>query len=114
MKKVLFFVTCFLLLSGCHLSRSDSAPSIKFIKIPPADEGGPGKVREIEGTVTGARAGQKIILYARSGIWWIQPFVKEPFTEIQPDSTAILGLETESRNNNLKRCEKVGSFQLRI
>jgi hypothetical protein len=26
-------------------------------------------------------------LYAYNGVWWIQPFVKQPFTEIQTDST---------------------------
>src|SRR6185369_10994718 len=86
-KKLLLLTSCFLWLSACALIRSDSAPSIIIIKIPPADRGGPGKVVEIDGTVTGARPGQKIILYARSGVWWIQPFVKTPFTEIQPDST---------------------------
>src|SRR5262249_51650480 len=32
--------------------------------------------------------GETLVLYARSeGVWWIQPFVKKPFTEIQPDSS---------------------------
>ncbi len=40
---------------------------------------------EIEGTVSGSKPGQQIVLYAKSGTWWVQPFVGTPFTEIQPD-----------------------------
>jgi signal transduction histidine kinase len=63
------------------------APSIEFSRIPQADEGGTGKIAAIEGRVIGARPGQRIILYARSGAWYVQPFADHPFTEIQPDST---------------------------
>ncbi len=41
----------------------------------------------IEGRVIGARPGQRIVLFAFSGIWWVQPFVNQPFTRVQPDST---------------------------
>ena len=41
----------------------------------------------IEGRVTGAKPGRQIVLYAYSGIWWIQPFASQPYTNIQPDST---------------------------
>ncbi len=41
----------------------------------------------IEGYVIGSRPGQKIVLYARSGDWYIQPFTDHQFTKIQPDST---------------------------
>lgn len=41
----------------------------------------------IEGRVTGARPGQRIVLFARSGFWWVQPLADQPFTAIQPDST---------------------------
>jgi hypothetical protein len=37
----------------------------------------------IDGRVTGARPGQQIVLYARSGKWWVQPLVNQPFTRIQ-------------------------------
>lgn len=40
----------------------------------------------IEGSVNGARPGQRIVLYARSGDWYVQPFADQPFTDIQPDS----------------------------
>jgi hypothetical protein len=41
----------------------------------------------IEGRANGAKPGQQIVLYAHSGIWWIQPFATQFLTKIQPDST---------------------------
>lgn len=40
-----------------------------------------------KGRVIGARPGQQIVLYAKSGTWWVQPVVGEPFTEMRPDAT---------------------------
>jgi len=51
------------------------------------DEGGTSKIATIEGRVIGARPGQQIVLFARSGAWYAQPFTDQPFTKIQPDST---------------------------
>ncbi|MCI0387824.1 MAG: sensor histidine kinase [Acidobacteria bacterium] len=51
------------------------------------DEGGTGKIAAIEGRVIGARSGQQIVLFARSGAWYVQPLTDQPFTKIQPDST---------------------------
>jgi hypothetical protein len=45
-------------------------------------------MEEIAGRVIGSRAeGQQIVLFARSGTWWVQPFLNKPFTPIQRDST---------------------------
>jgi hypothetical protein len=41
----------------------------------------------IAGRVIGARPGQQIVIYARSGAWWVQPTVASPFTSIRDDST---------------------------
>jgi hypothetical protein len=41
----------------------------------------------IEGRVGDAKPGQQIVLYAKNGIWWLQPFWDRPFTTIQSDST---------------------------
>jgi hypothetical protein len=74
-------------LSGaCSSKQIVVEPLIKFTKIPPAKEGGPDKIDTIEGNVTNAKTGQKIVLYAKSGIWWVQPFADKSLTEIQPDS----------------------------
>lgn len=74
-------------LNGCAIRQAATHPSIEFSVIPPAAEGGPEAVAPIAGRVTGARPGQRIVLFAKSGIWWVQPTVDEPFTTIQPDST---------------------------
>jgi signal transduction histidine kinase len=78
---------CCVILSGCRSGQTNATPSIEFIGIPLVDEGGTGKIAAIEGRVVGASSGQRIVLYARSGNWYIQPFTDQPFTEIQPDST---------------------------
>src|SRR4051812_16299219 len=72
--------------SGCNSRQSDVRPLIKFTKIPPAENGGPDKIDTIEGSVLNARPGQQIVLYAKSGVWWVQPFADRPFTPIQSDS----------------------------
>ncbi|HEX8568278.1 MAG TPA: hypothetical protein VF648_21740 [Pyrinomonadaceae bacterium] len=84
--KIFFLLIIFIFLSACYVSQSSPAPSIEITKIPPQDEGGPDKMVDIEGTVSGSKPGQQIVLFAKSGTWWLQPFVKRPYTEIQTDS----------------------------
>lgn len=79
-------LACFLL-SSCRTPGTNAAPTIVINQIPPADAGGPNRVEPIAGRVTGLRAGQRLVLFARSGVWWIQPTSEEPFTAIQPDAT---------------------------
>jgi hypothetical protein len=73
--------------SGCRSRQSDPKPSIEFTQLPPAGPGNPDVLNTIEGRVTGARSGQRIVLFARSGVWWVQPLAEQPFTAIQADST---------------------------
>jgi signal transduction histidine kinase len=80
-------IICCILLNGCRSRQTDTTPRIEFSKVPLLDEGGTGKIDVIEGRVTGARPGQRVVLFARSGTWYVQPFTDRPFTEIQPDST---------------------------
>src|SRR5262249_53763032 len=56
-------------------------------KVPAADKGGPDTLDVVEGRVAGARPGQRIVLFSKSGVWWVQPEARKPFTEIRPDST---------------------------
>jgi hypothetical protein len=69
------------------LFRTGSEPSIEFSRVPPSGGGDPDKLEAIEGRVRGARSGQRIVLFAFSGVWWVQPLVDRPFTQIQNDST---------------------------
>jgi signal transduction histidine kinase len=71
---------------GVGLSRAEAGPSIKFTLIPPENPGGPLTTGVIAGRVEGPHAGLKLVLYARSGRWYVQPFADNPFTTIQPDS----------------------------
>lgn len=75
------------LLASCHSQNAKIEPSVQFISVPLAGEGGPDRSDRVEGRVVGALPGQQIVLYARSGQWWVQPLADHPFTAIQPDST---------------------------
>ena len=85
-KRALLLFFC-ILLSGCRSRQGVPGPSIEFTKIPLAGEGGPDKLDTIEGRVTRALPGQRIVLFARWRSWWVQPLADQPFTRIQPDST---------------------------
>lgn len=41
----------------------------------------------IAGRVRGPQKALRLVLYARSGEWYVQPYADQPFTEIKPDST---------------------------
>jgi len=76
------------LLGACRPSASGIEPSIEFSRVPKADEGGSESRAVIDGRVTGARPGERIVLFARSGagVWWVQPFANQPFTAIEAES----------------------------
>jgi hypothetical protein len=76
-----------ILLSGCHSSGVNVGPPIEFSKVRPSNAGGPDKLDTIEGRVNGAQPRQRIVLFAKGGVWWVQPFVNDPLTKIQSDST---------------------------
>lgn len=76
-----------LLVNGCERPLDRQPPSIEFTKLPPAAEGSPTDLYPIQGRVNGARKGQSVVLFARSGVWWVQPLADQPFTKIQRDST---------------------------
>jgi len=84
---VMLFGMVSVLFAGCHSTTFSSKPTVQITQVPAANPGGPVQMDFIEGRTTNAKAGQQIVLYARSGIWWIQPFASQPYTKIQPDST---------------------------
>jgi len=75
-----------LLMGACRSPQPPVRPSIEFTRLPPAGEGSPNQLDTIEGRVTGARPGQRVVLFARAGWWWVQPLAQRPFTAIQPNS----------------------------
>src|ERR1022692_151880 len=83
---VLLLIVSFAL-EGPHSRNVTAKPSVQLTRVPTGDPGGPLQMDYIEGRASGAGPGEQIILYARSGVWWIQPFKAQPFTNILPDSS---------------------------
>jgi hypothetical protein len=83
----IFLLLASVLLFGCHSKNSPRKPTLQMTRVPLASPGGPEQLDYIEGRATDAGPGQQIVLYAHSGLWYIQPFVNRPFTKIQADST---------------------------
>lgn len=76
-----------MLLGGCDSPRPVVEPSIEFTRLPRSGDGSPQQLDTIEGRVTGTRPGQRVVVFARSGVWWVQPLADQYFTTIQADST---------------------------
>src|SRR5438132_10273039 len=85
-RQILLLGLC-ITLTNCQSRQGNGAPSIEFTKIPPAAQGGRERVDTIAGRVRNARPGQQIVIYARSGPWWVQPWPDRPFISIRADST---------------------------
>lgn len=67
--------------------RQPEPPTIVVTEVPPASIGGPDRRARISGRVAGATANHRVVLYARSGIWYVQPLRQQPYTTIRPDQT---------------------------
>lgn len=80
-------MTLLFLLSSCKTHPGAQLPSIELTQVPPADPGGPGELDYIAGRVAGVTGEEQVVLYAHSGVWWIQPFANQQFTRLQPDLT---------------------------
>src|SRR5215467_5082077 len=80
------FAVC-LLACSCGAPHAEVAASIEFTDLPPAAEGSPDILHPIAGRVRNASPGQRIVLFARSGMWWVQPLGDKPFTAIGRDFT---------------------------
>ena len=72
---------------ACRNARTSNGPSITFTRVPQADVAGSASNDIIEGRVTRASPGQKIVLYAKTGKWWVQPLADQPFTEVRRNFT---------------------------
>jgi len=94
-------------LTGCHSSSRNSAPTVAFSKVAAAYQESPYKTDiserdyktdTIDGRVTGARPGQRIVLYANTdGRWGLCQQSDQPFTNIETDgrwkASVHLGIE---------------------
>src|SRR5580698_4397460 len=86
----------YLVLTGCHSSPKNSAPTVAFSKVPAAYQENPYKIHIfksrdyktdiIEGRSTGARPGQRIVLYTKTdGRWSVYRRSSQAFTNIETD-----------------------------
>jgi len=85
---LLYFV-----LTGCHSSPKTSTPTVAFSKVPAAYQEGPYqaditerdyKTDIIDGRATGARPGQRVVMYAKTdGRWGLCRQSRQPFTNIE-------------------------------
>src|SRR5271166_2253107 len=83
----------YFVLTGCQSSSKNSAPTVAFSKVAAAYQESPYKTditeRDyktdiIDGRVTGARPGQRLVLYAKTdGRWGQCPQSGQPFTNIE-------------------------------
>jgi hypothetical protein len=76
-----------LLATGCRASRAAGPAQIEFSQVPPAGSGGSDTLGTIAGRVPGVRPGQRLVLFAFAGVWWVQPFEAQPFTAIDANAT---------------------------
>lgn len=86
-KGLLLIVLQGFVFGGCTSREPGAGAFIEFTRVPLADKGGYPSLDTIEGRVIGAQPGQQIVLFARSGAWYVQPFADQQFTKIKPDST---------------------------
>ena len=86
----------YLVLTGCNSSPKKTAPTVAFSKVPAAYQesaykihifqGRDYKTDMIEGRATGARPGQRIVLYTETdGRWDVYRHSSQAFTNIEPD-----------------------------
>lgn len=68
-------------LSGC----GSRPATVQFTQVPEVGPGGAEKTVKIAGRATDNKPGQRIVLFAWDGTWYVQPFASKPFTEIQAD-----------------------------
>jgi hypothetical protein len=97
----------YFVLTGCHSSPKNSAPAVAFSKVAPAYQEAPYKsditerdykTDTVDGSVTGARPGQRIIVYAKTdGRWGLCQQSYQPFVNIESNgrwkASVHLGLQ---------------------
>jgi hypothetical protein len=84
---LLLLTTLVLALTGCHRStKPDVEAKISFTQVPQWSPGDENEQDIFEGRVRGARQGQHIVVYSKTGrLWWLQPLLTSPSTPILPD-----------------------------
>ena len=84
---VLICILLIALLNQLVAQENSAIPTIEFDVLPYTEKGGTEETSLIQGRVIRGRPDQFIVLFAKSGSWYVQPFVDQPFTRINPDLT---------------------------
>jgi hypothetical protein len=83
---LILFALCVALIACYQAPARDTDAKISFTQVPQWNTGDRDEEDVIEGTVRGARQGQKMVLYSKCGpLWWLQPLLTSPLTAILPD-----------------------------
>jgi hypothetical protein len=72
-----------LVLSALLHMACSGPPRIEISQVPRAALGGAALMEDIAGSASGGPWGARIVLYAKSGDWWVQPYANNPYTTIQ-------------------------------
>ena len=82
-------ILTFLLLTSASCSRSAKhtvEPKISFTQVPQWNPGDRNLQDVMEGTVSGEQPDQRMVIYSKADkLWWLQPLLTSPFTNILPD-----------------------------
>jgi hypothetical protein len=83
---VLLLIALLVSLAGCRRgAKQEPEVKITFTQVPQRDSGDRNVQDVMEGKISGARPGQQLVVYSKSGgLWWLQPLITSPFTEILP------------------------------
>lgn len=83
--------------SGNTSANALMAPSIRITVVPARGPGGDTPMVTIAGTAHGVDFNKhKVVVYARTDKWYVQPYIKEPYTNIADDGK----WETDTRTGN--------------
>lgn len=91
---LLALLMVFVPVTGCHRGAQPKPHAkISFTQVPELSPGDHDQQDVIQGTVSGAQPGQRIVLYSKTGeLWWLQPLLASPFTAVSANH--VWGNET--------------------
>jgi hypothetical protein len=82
--ELLALLSVLMLAPGCQRGAQQKPRAvISFTQVPESNPGDHDQQDVIEGKVSAARPGQRMVVYAKCGeLWWLQPLLTSPFTMI--------------------------------
>ena len=85
-RSILWLIAFLALLVACQ-SNASIKPEIQITEVPPKGAG-PDRVERIAGTVSGVNTKEcKVIVFAQTDTWYVQPYIETSDTEIKNSNT---------------------------